>query len=108
MPVVVNGRVLETEAEFSSAVRDAAAVTGCLAYHTFNSQHSAAGFPDWTILTPSGLLLFAELKREDRSPTATQTEWLERLGRVERIHAGWYRPSEFGQIARLLGAKEGW
>lgn len=59
---------------------------GWLAYHTYRSDRSPAGFPDLTLVHPAaGLLRFAELKKQKRSnPTPAQAEWLEALALVER------------------------
>lgn len=77
-----------------------------LIYHTWNSQHSAKGFPD---LVAARLrdgcitLLFAELKRWNAEPTTEQLRWLQRLDRAARVVnlmcagkvrlvVGWYTP----------------
>src|ERR1700728_2011021 len=63
---------------------------GVLAYHTFNSQRSRAGFPDWVFCGVSGVL-FRELKREGKKPTPPQAEWLVALQRAGQ-NAGVWRP----------------
>jgi hypothetical protein len=65
---------------------------GVLAYHTFNSQRSRAGFPDWVFCGVGGVL-FRELKREGKKPTPAQLEWLQALCRAGEDAAVW-RPSD--------------
>lgn len=52
-----------------------AQLRGFLYYHTWRSDHSAAGFPDY-VLTRNGRLVFAELKRVGAKTTPRQREWL--------------------------------
>jgi hypothetical protein len=61
-----------------------------------------AGFPDWVIAGPNGLL-FRELKRQDGSLTAQQKAWLARL-ELLGMDVGVWRPSDLlsGRIAREL------
>lgn len=91
------------EAVLSEEVRRACKTLRLLAYHTHLSKHSAAGFPDWTILNPrTGDILYRELKRERQHPTAAQQEWLDALA----VHgdADVWRPSDWlsGRITREL------
>jgi hypothetical protein len=80
---------------------------GVLAYHTFNSQRSRAGFPDWVICGVGGVL-FRELKREGKKPTPPQAEWLVALKRAGQ-DAGVWRPSGLldGTIGRELATIAG-
>jgi hypothetical protein len=62
-----------------------------LIYHTWNSQHSAAGFPDLVMLHRSGRMVVVECKREGKEPTAAQWDWLrgfEALTDVCRLYCG--------------------
>lgn len=65
---------------------------GLLAYHTHDSRRSRAGFPDWAIVGPGGLL-FRECKDEARKPTLEQEKWLAAL-RAAGQDAGLWRPSD--------------
>jgi hypothetical protein len=84
-------------------------------YHTRDARGSRDGFPDYTIVVGSWLLL-AELKRQGGAPTTAQARWLRalrgsmrlallvggvdgalQLGRlVERIKSGAVPPEELG------------
>jgi hypothetical protein len=78
-----------------------------LAYHPWNSRHSAGGWPDWAFVGAGGFML-RELKRESREPRADQQEWLGALIAAE-IDAGCWRPSDWysGRITRELAAIAG-
>src|SRR4051812_8461718 len=69
-----------SEATWQKQVEETLAWAGFdLRYHTWNSQNSAKGFPDLVAVRqrPDGLtLLFVELKRWDKEPTAPQRQWL--------------------------------
>jgi hypothetical protein len=70
-------------------------------YHTHDSRRSEAGFPDLVIAGDYGHL-FAELKRQDRHPTAPQQAWLDRLAKTGTAVV--WRPSDLidGSIAWAL------
>lgn len=93
----------ETEADFATWFEDWLNLRGHLFYHTFDSRHSAAGFPDYAIVTRgvTGRLVFAELKAEDGKVSAAQLRWIAAL-----INAGegvyTFRPSDRDQIMRIL------
>lgn len=90
------------ERDFQRSVTDLARVTHWLTYHTHDSRRSAAGFPDLTLVR-GDRLVFAELKRAGQNPTEAQREWLEALGRVERVEAHLWRPGDWEEIERVLG-----
>jgi len=94
----------ELEQHIRSILAD---LPGVLAYHTFNSQRSASGYPDWTLVGPCGVL-FRELKRQAKKPTPAQAEWLVALKRAGE-NAGVWRPAQLldGTIARELAALAG-
>lgn len=77
---------------------------GLLGYHTNDSRRSQGGFPDWMIAGPRGVL-FRELKREGKNPTAAQQVWLDTLTAAGEDADVW-RPSDlFSQrIAHELAA----
>ena len=101
------------ERELQENVRQLCKSINALYYHTFRSDRSPAGFPDCIIITGDDRLIAAELKREGKSPTDLQWEWLQGFGRVANSydHYGhpnvyWYvwRPSDWldGTIERIL------
>ena len=74
-----------------------------LRYHTWNSQHSAAGYPDLTLCRPSdGRLLIAELKRDGKGPTTDQRAWLEGLQTVRHFDVKLWRPADWPEIEKVL------
>jgi hypothetical protein len=90
-----------TEAELQQAIVDAAGLFGWLAYHTHDSRHSAAGFPDLVLVKPPRLI-FAELKTETGRPSPAQLTWAQALSSVAEqvdegdfpaIRGSAYRPS---------------
>ena len=93
-------RVLE--GEFMQQVIDLALTLGWLVYHTHDSRHSPAGFPD-LILVRGDRLVALECKRDGQKPTAAQVEWLEALAKVRWVTAGVARPGpDFDEIEAVL------
>jgi hypothetical protein len=92
-----------TEAQWSTQVKNIAEAGGfTLRYHTHNSMHSPAGFPDWTFLNPdAGVLIFAELKTEWNNATELQWEWLLAL-RSTGHDAFLWRPSDLPDVKEVL------
>ena len=78
-----------------------------LAYHTHDSRRSGAGFPDWCLVGPGGVM-FRELKRQRQQPTPAQDEWLCTLTEAGADAEVW-RPSQLldGTIGHELAAIAG-
>jgi len=89
-----------TEKEFMAKVVTLAKACGWKVYHPFDSRRSAAGFPDLTMVRGSRLL-FAELKKDGKTPTAKQKEWLEALGNAYAEAYCW-EPYQWAEIEKLL------
>lgn len=89
-----------TEAELLALVMDAARLRGWLAYHTHDSRHSAAGFPD-VVLVRRERVVFAELKTERGKVGIHQQMWLEALRDAGQAVYLW-RPSDGDQILEVL------
>lgn len=70
-----------SEPQLQYAVTDLATLRGWLFYHTHDSRHSAAGFPD-LVLVRDDRLLFVELKAAQGTVSAPQKKWLLALGQV--------------------------
>lgn len=91
-----------TERELDKQVRRLADDLGLIRYHTLDSRGSSAGFPDWVIAGPGGVI-FAESKSMNGKLRPEQAEWRDRL-----LEAGatWYlwRPDGLadGSIALQL------
>lgn len=100
-----------SEAELQRTVTEMLTALGYLWYHTHDSRRSPAGFLD-LVAVRRRRLLFIELKREGKNPTAEQQEWLDALIRVEdvadfqmdTIGVHVWRPSDLinGTIERIL------
>ena len=73
-------------------------------YHTWRSDHSTAGFPDYVLLRPPRVI-FAELKREKGKATAAQQRWLDGLLECGQEAYLW-RPSDSEEILRTLGIED--
>lgn len=74
---------------------------GWAAYHTHDSRHSAAGWPDLVLVRER--LLMAELKREKGQLSARQVYWIELL-RGAGVELYVWRPSCWisGEIEEVL------
>ena len=97
-----------TEADLLRNVRKLAAAFGWLCYHSWTSIHSPRGYPDLTLVRRGqGQIIFAELKRDGKNPTAAQQEWLDALAEVERqtdgkVKARVWRPADLEAIMEEL------
>lgn len=94
------------ERDLEASVKELAEHLGLKYYHTHRSEHSVAGFPDDVIVSPKGKgILYRELKRQDKGPSAAQQQWLDALAANGHDVAVW-RPVDLfsGRIARELQA----
>ena len=66
------------EAEWQQQVIELATLSGWIVYHTHDSRHSAAGFPDLVLARP-GELLMRELKTDIGKVRPEQQAWLDAL-----------------------------
>ena len=92
-----------TESELAENVRHLAKALNYMAYHTWRSDHSPAGFPDW-VFVKEGRLLFVELKRQKGKITTHQRDWLDCLRECHLVEVYEWRPSEWinGTIEEIL------
>lgn len=60
------------------------------------------GFPD-LVLVRGGRLVFAELKRASKKPTAAQREWLEDLNACDGVEVYVWTPDHWDAIEVVLG-----
>jgi len=90
-----------TEKQFLSQVDYLAKNTGWLTYHTWNSQHSAGGFPDLCMVR-GNRLIFTELKSEVGKVTPEQINWLCKLGQTIKPEVYLWRPSDWDRIVEKL------
>lgn len=92
-----------TEAQLQDAIVTTARLLGWLVYHTFDSRHSAAGFPD-LVLVRGTALIFAELKSETGRLSAEQDAWLAALQDTRRVIVAVWLPRDWqsGEIERAL------
>ena len=70
-------------------------------YHTHTSRHSAAGFPDLTMVR-GNRLVFAELKRVGKAATADQRGWLVDLACVPGVEAYVWTAEDLDMAAKVL------
>ena len=92
-----------SEKDFQQTVIDMFNCAGWLVFHPYDSRRSAYGFPDLTMVSPNGRLVFAELKTEKGKVTNYQKTWLDRLNiNTEGYEAYLWRPSDMPQIELVL------
>lgn len=89
------------EADWQRDVLSLAKQLQWVAYHTFNSQRSAHGFPDACLVRKGDRHLFIEFKREKTKPTEQQKTW---IGLLLSSGAEVYicRPSDLTTIGVIL------
>jgi len=96
----INNR--QTEKDFQEQVRQLALLCGFEhIFHTWDSRHSPAGFPDLIILK-DGRMIVAELKREGEQPSAEQYFWLLEFSKIPGAEVYLWRPSDWDSIAEIL------
>jgi hypothetical protein len=89
-----------TEAQFQAQVIQLATLLRWRCYHTWTSLHSAAGYPDLTLVRGKRLV-FAELKSERGKVRPEQEAWLHDLHEAGAQAFIW-RPSEWARIVEIL------
>jgi hypothetical protein len=95
------------EADWQEQVVHLATLAGWLCYHTHDSRHSVAGFPD-LVLVRAPRLVFAELKVDPPTskrgrPTPVQERWLGTLRGVPSVEVYVWRPPDLEAVALCLG-----
>lgn len=96
-----------TERQLQDAIVEMARLLGWLAYHTFDSRHSAAGFPDLVLLR-GHQLIFAELKSETGRLSPEQDAWIAALQDTRRVTVAVWMPHHWlsGEVERALRAHD--
>ncbi len=90
-----------TEKELTATLMKAARDCGYLAYHTWRSFHSPAGFPDCVFVKP-GRLIIAELKGPKGKVSPAQQEWLDTLRQVTGIEVYLWREDDLEEAYSIL------
>lgn len=96
-----------TEAELQANVIGAADNLGYLVFHDHDSRRNAAGLPDLILCRPPRLI-FAELKRQGKSPRPVQRVWLDALGSLAgNVEVYVWRPMDWlsGDIETILNGE---
>jgi hypothetical protein len=101
------------EATFKNSVIDIATRYGWFVHHDLPAMNKRgqwathiqgnSGFPDLVLVSPKGVLVFAELKTEVGVVRKTQEKWLERLDKAGVIVQVW-RPNQLPVIIRFLAS----
>ena len=94
---------LLTEKDFMESIVELARQTGWLVYHTHDSRRSEPGFPD-LVMTKVKRLVIAEIKTEKGKTSPAQDKWLETLRTARGVKVKLWRPSDWPEIERTLGA----
>lgn len=88
------------EKHFTDSVRTAAKRLGWMAYHTYDSRRSTAGFPD-LVLVRDHRLIFAELKMKKGEMSDAQYMWLRSLVVAgQEVHI--WKPDQWDEILEIL------
>ena len=101
MKALTETTLVRSEAAFQAQVEQLARLMGWKLYHTHDSRHSAAGFPD-LVLVRASRLLFVELKKDGKKPTPQQQEWLDALCRVHGVEVYCWHPSDWDAVVATL------
>ena len=90
-----------TEAQLQRAITDALRVFGWLVYHTHDSRHSPAGYPDLVCLRGSRCLI-VELKSATGALTPAQHTWLAAWRRILGVEVEVWRPDDLARALEVL------
>ena len=90
-----------TEKEWQAQVVKLAKDEGWMAYHTYDSRRSEAGWVD-LVLVRGPMLLLLELKTESGKVTDAQQAWIDALKKVRIVHADIARPRHWDDVRRAL------
>jgi len=93
-------RLRQAEKDWQKQVLKLAAWRGWIAYHTYDSRRSTAGFPDLVLARPPRVI-FAELKTETGIVDPAQRAWLDVLGRCS-VECYCWRPSDWDVLDAIL------
>jgi hypothetical protein len=88
-----------TEKQFQSQVVELAKTLRWSVYHTFDSRHSTAGYPDLTLVRER--IIFAELKVGRGKLSPAQIEWRDLLVNAGASWCLW-RPADWDAIVHTL------
>lgn len=89
-----------TEAEFAGWLEDLCGVYKWAYYHTWRSDHSVGGWPDYCLCKPPRIL-FVEVKSEKGKITSAQQAWITMLQECGLEVYVW-RPSQRNDIEEIL------
>lgn len=95
----------ETEKGFMQAVIELATWTGWKYYHTHDSRRSPEGFLDLVLVHDEEPVIYAELKRARRKPTAAQRDWIEALRRAKWTEVYMWTPDDWPFIEQRLSRR---
>lgn len=104
-PLTPRQRLLRevTEKEWSRQVENIARQFGWEGFHTYRSEKSPAGFPDWTFWRP-GELIFVELKTMIGKLSPRQEEVITGMrGGGGRVYV--WRPDDLEEVASVLSGR---
>jgi hypothetical protein len=93
-----------SERDYQEAIVEAARVCGWRVYHTHDSRHSPAGFPDLVLVRPPQLL-FVELKSARGVVSADQRDWIADLRHSTTVKAGIFWPQDEDELLELLRSR---
>ncbi len=91
-----------TEDEMLEALMELGPSLGYLTYHTHDSRHSPAGYPDVSLIG-NGMAVWVELKGEGEKMTPAQERYAERIGDLP--HPCWHflvHPSTYDNLVQRL------
>jgi len=97
----VMARILITEKQFESQVKDLAIMFNWFYYHTWRSIHSPAGFPDCVMIRDERVIV-VELKSEKGKVSPQQEQWLNAFRATKMAEVYVWRPSDFDKIVEIL------
>lgn len=91
-----------TEHELMDGIIAAGRRLGYRVYHTHDSRHSAAGFPDLVLVgTQYGAVLYVECKSDRGSLRPAQREWIEALRDIGELTYV-VRPKDYDGFLEVL------
>lgn len=92
----------QSEEDYQAQIVELAERLGWRVYHTYNSQHSARGFPDLILIRGITLLALEVKSSKAKEPPPEQVGWIGAFKQVRRVYADFAYPKHWEDLKDTL------